>query len=218
MSLEQADEGHRVRVSESKVVSEILDDISVWSIKANEHIFICIPMHGASSDVWTELLVRSLRSKDAEGRGVRVMASEALEGYLAGRRGGSSECVEYNIVSFIIPRFTEVLINLLLTLWFGVDGFSSALVARRTIRDYVADSKGSGFAANAFLTKAVVKSDFQVVCQVLTFRGNLLGIKTLSFIVCCINFICSIAWSVLTVFVSVTAITPSQHVTAITPS
>ena len=153
-------------------------------------------------DVWTELLLRSLRSKDAEGRGVRVMASEALEGYLSGRTRGSSkilETVEYNIVSFIVPRLTEIVINLVLTFWFRVDGFSSSLVARRAVRDYLVDSKGSGFAATAFLTKAAVKSDFNntKVCQVLTFRGDFLGIKTLSFIVGAVNLICSLGWAIL---------------------
>ena len=47
-------------------------------------------------------------------------------------------------------------------------------LTRRAVRDYVMDSKESGFAPNASLTKAVVKSDFNntQVCQVLTFRGD----------------------------------------------
>lgn len=200
LPVNQADEGYRLRESESKVVSKILNHIGARSINAEGHICICIPMHGANSDVWTEVLVRSLRSKDAEGRGVRVKASEALEGYLAGRRGGAIESVEYNISSLIVPRLTEVVINLVLTFWFGVDGFSSALLARRTIRDYLVDTKGSGLAANAFLTKAMVKFDDSCtqVCQVLFFRGKHVRIIILS--TGCVNLICSLGWALLISF------------------
>lgn len=52
-----------------------------------------------------------------------------------------------------MPRFTEVLVNLVLPSWFRVYDFSASLVERGEIRDYVVGSKGSGFAANAFLTK-----------------------------------------------------------------
>lgn len=129
-----------------------------------------------------------------------MKASEALESYLGGRRGGAKESVEYNISSFILPRFTEILINLVLTLWFKVDGFSSALVARRTIRDYLVDSKGSGLAANAFLTKVKVQFDDNCtqVCQVLFFRGNYARIITLS--TGCVNLISSLCWALLISF------------------
>jgi hypothetical protein len=129
------------------------------------------------------------------------MASEALEGYLAGGRGGEEGTVEYHILSFIVPRLTEILINLVLTFWFGVDGFSSALIARRTVRNYLVDSKGSGFAANAFLTKAEVKSDENntQVCQALFFRGSVLCIITFVSTGCA-NLICSIGWAVLISF------------------
>ena len=73
-------------------------------------------MHGATCDVWTELQVRFLES--------RVMVPKALEGYLAGGRGGSTKSVEYNIESFILPRFILVIINFLTTFLFEVDGFS----------------------------------------------------------------------------------------------
>jgi hypothetical protein len=190
------------RESDSKLVSEILDKIRPGFIRAGEPICICIPMKSARDDVWTNLLVRILRSKDAEGRGARVMASEALEGYLAGGRGGQEGTVKYGICSFIVPRLTEVVITLVLTFWFRVDGFSSSLVARRTIRDFLVDTKGTGFAANAFLTKAVVQADNNntQVCQILRFRGNRVGIRSLSFIVGCVDLISSLGWAVLIAF------------------
>nr|ADE76886.1 unknown [Picea sitchensis] len=48
----------------------------------------------------------------------------------------------------------------------------------------------------------MVKSnvDNTSVCQVLSFRGTLLGIRTLSFIVGCVNLICSFSWAVLIAF------------------
>lgn len=81
-----------------------------------------------------------------------------------------------------------------------IDGFSSALVARWTIRDYVVDSKGSGFAANAFLSKVVVKSDANNTCQLLTFRGDCVGIRTLAFTVGSVNMVCSIVWALIIAF------------------
>lgn len=195
----QADEGQPMR---QRVVSDILDNIGAGDILARKPIGICIPMNDARGDDWTKLLLKSLRSKDAEGRGVTNMAAEALEGYLAGGRGSEEGSIEYDIFSFVVPRLTEVLINLVLTFWFRVDGFSSALLARRTVRDYLVDSKSSGFAANAFLTEAVVKSngDNSQVCQVLTFRGRdwLCIITFMS--VGCVNLICALGWALLISF------------------
>lgn len=130
------------------------------------------------------------------------MASEALEGYLAGGKEGQEGSVEYSRFSFLVPRLTEVVINLVLTFWFRVNGFSSSLVARRTIRDFVVDTKGSGFAANAFLTEAMVKSDDNntQVCQVLIFRSNVVGIRSLSFMVGFVNLISCLGWALLISF------------------
>lgn len=91
------------------------------------------------------------------------------------------------------------MINIILTAWFRVDGFSSSLVARRVIRDYVVDSRGTGIAANVFLKKCKVYSNAENtnVCQVLTFRGNLLNFRTFSFIIGGVNLMCSISWGVL---------------------
>lgn len=183
-------------------VCEALNYIT-WSSMEKERICICIPMF--RRDDWTKVLSRSLKSKDQENRGVTVMASDALDKYFH-QSGGTGtpflETEEYNNISLIVPRLTEVAVNLILTGWFRVDGFSSSLVARRAIRDHVVDSKGSGFAANVFLTKAMVKSNSisTDVCQVLTFRGNLLGIRTLSFMVGSVNLICTVIWALLLVF------------------
>lgn len=176
-------------------------DYTLWNSVHEERICICVPMH--PSDDWTKVLIRSLKSKDKEERGVTVMASDCLQKYMD-RSGGTPflETEEYNNISLIVPRLTEVVVNLILTGWFRVDGFSSSLVARRATRDSVVDSKGSGFAANAFLTRAMVKSNFNNtdVCQVLTFRGDLLGIRTLSLMVGSVNLICSVIWALLLVF------------------
>nr|ABK24775.1 unknown [Picea sitchensis] len=144
-----------------------------------EHKCICIPLCPSGYDYWTKLLSRSFGVRDTTG---------AVE--------------NFSTASLIVPRLAEVLVNLVLTVWFRVDGFSSSLVARRAIRNYVVDSKGSGFAANAFLTKAVSKvqpipeDKTKYVCHVLTFRGTL-GIRTFSIMVGIVNLFCSITWVVL---------------------
>lgn len=143
-----------------------------------EHKCICIPLFPLGHDYWTKLLSRSFGIRDTQ----------------------NAEPENFSTASLIVPRLTEVLINLVLTVWFRVDGFSSSLVARRAIRDYVVDSRGSGFGANAFLTKAECKvktlDNFKYVCHVLSFRGTL-GIRTFSFMVGSVNLICSISWVVL---------------------
>jgi len=184
---------------EFPAVCEVLDFELKPPIQAIPNC-ICIPVHPPSADDWTNLLMRSFKSKDQEDRGAIVMASDALENYLDQSRAGRLEEVFYRTSSLILPRLAEVLINLVLTGWFRVDGFSSALLARRAISHYIVDSKGNGFAANVFLTSAVVKSNANntSVCQVLRFRGGtLLSLRTLSFIVGCINLICFITWVVL---------------------
>lgn len=203
----------------------LLDRFSV--LEALDHIYrkpiqeegtcICIPLRPAEADVWTDLMTRSLRSKDKEGRGVRVMASDALENYMAlGAQENymSTEIVEakgievtYSNGSLIVPRVIEMFLNLAVTGWFRTDGFSTSLLARRSIRDYVVDSKGNGFAINAFVTYAWVKSsqvryadiktDHMDVCQVLTFRGTFLSLRTLAIIGACVNLICSFGWALL---------------------
>lgn len=202
----------------------LLDRFSV--LEALDHIYrkpiqeegtcICIPLRPAEADKWTDLMTRSLRSKDKEGRGVRVMASDALENYMAlGAQENymSTEIVEakgievtYSNGSLIVPRVIEMFLNLAVTGWFRTDGFSTSLLARRSIRDYVVDSRGNGFAINAFVTYAWVKSsqvrsaketDHMDVCQVLTFRGTFLSLRTLAIIGACVNLICSFGWALL---------------------
>lgn len=143
-----------------------------------ENKCICIPLCPLGHDYWTKLLSRSFGIRDTQ----------------------NAEPENFSTASLIVPRLTEVLINLVLTVWFRVDGFSSSVVARRAIRDYVVDSKGSGFGANAFLTKAESRvqsrDNFKYVCHVLSFRGKF-DIRTFSFMVGSVNFICSISWVVL---------------------
>lgn len=188
-------------------VCEILDidPEFIWK----ERTCICIPLSGAGDDDWIKLLIRCLRSKDQVDREVRVLASDVLENFVTrSSRGYSTVVVEeyetasiikeqYSTGSLIVPRFIEILVTIVLTGWLRVDGFSSSLVARRAVRDYVVDSKGTGFAANAFITSALVKCNANSTCQVLSFRGCLVGIRSLSLIVGCVNLICSISWAVL---------------------
>lgn len=131
------------------------------------------------------------------------MAVDALENYMA-QSGGAPflEVEEYNTISLIVSKLTKIVVNVILAGCFRVHGFSSSLVARRVIQEYVVDNKGSGFAANAFLTKAMVKSisNNTDVFQVLTFIRNFLDIRTLSFMVGFTNLICSIVLTLLIVF------------------
>lgn len=68
-----------------------------------------------------------------------------------------------------MPRLADVFVNIVLTGWLRVHGFSSSLVSRRGIRDYLVDNTGTGFAANAFLTEAAVfgSAHGTNVCQLL---------------------------------------------------
>jgi len=194
-------------VESPAAVCEILDidPEFIWK----ERTCICIPVSGAGDDDWIKLLIRCLRSKDQVDREVRVLASDVLENFIAqSSRGHSTVVVEeyetasfikeqYSTASLIVPRFIEIFVNVVLTGWLRVDGFSSSLVARRAVRDYVVDSKGTGFAANAFVTSALVKCNANSTCQLLSFRGCLVGVRSLSLIVGCVNLICSISWAVL---------------------
>lgn len=178
------------------VVCKMLD--KAVSTICEERSCLCIPALPAEDDEWTKMLIRCLRTKDKEDRGVATPASEALEKYIA-QSGVCDAKEEYSSVPLILPRVAEIVINIILTAWFRVDGFSSSLVARRVIRDYIVDSRGTGIAANVFLKKCEVYSNAENtnVCQVITFRGNLLNFRTFSFIIGGVNLMCSISWGVL---------------------
>jgi hypothetical protein len=81
-------------------VCEALNYI-LWGSQ-EDRICICIPMY--RRDDWTKVLIRCLKSKDKEQRGVTVMASDALEKYMA-QSGGTSflETEEYDTTSLIVP-------------------------------------------------------------------------------------------------------------------
>lgn len=81
---------------------------------------------------WTKLLIRS---KDKQARSVRMMALDGLEKYSNMDENGQ--------------QFKEIIIQ-------HSDGFSSSLIKRRAIIDYVLDSNGSGFAAYGFPTRSLV--------------------------------------------------------------
>ena len=145
---------------------------------------IYIPVHPASNDDWAKLLIRSSGYEDPEIRSVDqviVMASDALQNYMD-KKGGCFTIERYQGINTIFPRFTELVINVVLTRCLRVDGFISTLVARRTVREYLLDSKGTRFPVNMFLGKSLVKSnaDYTHVCKVLTFTSSVLNMRTLS--------------------------------------
>lgn len=175
-------------------VCKILDDKDF----EQRNCCICIPTHPAENDKWTEMLITSLKTKDKDARGVINLTSDAMQNYIA-QCGVCDDKEEYGTLSLIVSRLAEALVNIIVTVWLRVDGFSSALIARRAIRDYIVDSRGSGIAGNAFLSKCRVYSNVENtnVCQVLTFRGSLLSFGTFSIIITCVNLLCSITWAVL---------------------
>lgn len=188
---------HGLLLHTREAVCQMLDE-SYWTRGC-----ICIPVHEAGDDEWTKLMIRFMRSKDQVTREVRVGVSDAMEKYIDGsadfREGMYKEYDEdYSIWFLIVPRLIEVLVNIMLTGWLKVDGFSSALIARRVVRDYVLDGKGTGFSANAFLTSASVVRNESSLCQVLSFRDSkIVCVRTLSYVVGSVNLICSITWGVL---------------------
>eukprot|EP01018_Ginkgo_biloba_P005379 Gb_27442 [translate_table: standard] len=163
---------------------------------------LCIPILSLNYDDWTRLLIRCFKCADEDSRGARVTAIEALESYLDETRGGTVERVEYSTASLIVPRIIEILVNIVLTGLFRVDGFSSALTARRAMRDYIVDSRGNGFFANVFFTKALVNASAtnSHICQVLTFRHPLMSLRALTFLAGGMNLICTLWWSLAIAF------------------
>ena len=159
------------------------------SINKGESIFICIPMHDACNDVWMKLLEQYFSSKDAKSRGFWVETLEFLQEYLDGGGKDRNGNMDYNIASFVVPWLMVVLIILVFIGWFIVDGVSSSLVSRKTIWVFLVDRKRNRFMTNAFLTKYVVKDNSNNTFQFLTCIGNILCIKTISFIVGCVNII-----------------------------
>lgn len=195
------------RVDSPAAVCEALNK---YLIEEEESSCICIPVHPRNADRWTKFMIKFLKSKEKEAKGIKVVVSDALQHYItdsAQELGllfqSPTGCIVaseiYDSASLILPRVAEVIVNMGLTGWLRVDGFSSSLVARRAIRDHVVDSAGTGFGANAFLTEAAVfcSADGTNVCQVLYFRGGILSARRVSYMVGCVNLICSITWSVL---------------------
>jgi len=81
-----------------------------------------------------------------------------------------------------------------------VDGFSNALVAARVVRDPIVDKyRASGFAAHVLVSVVEARSNANSpnFCSLLSFRGDLLSLRTSIFRVGCVNLICSVSWAVL---------------------
>lgn len=180
-----------LNVEFSSAVFDALDFQFTSRPTQRDAVCICIPVN---NDKWTKLLVRSLKYKDQGDKGSIVAAADALQSYLDNRgkdTADTAEEIKYRTVSLIVIRLVEIFVNLLLTVFFKVDGFSSALAARRAVRSYVVDSKGSGLPANVFITSGLVVVKSDSVCQVLKFRGS----RTVLVIVGCVNLLCAIAWA-----------------------
>ena len=103
---------------------------------------------------------QSFSSKYVESIGFQVKTSKFLEEYLDGGGNDRKGSVDYNISSFIVPLLMAILINLVFIGWFMVDGFSSSLVSRNTRQYFIVDRKGNRFSSNEFLTKVVVKDNY----------------------------------------------------------
>lgn len=189
-----SNQGRNANSSSVVAVCKILDYLNKHP---RERSCVCIPLRVAGDDDWTKLLIRFMRSKEKIAREVRVMASDAVQKYIEGSGQSSSSVTQDYYKSFWIPRIVEVLLNLLLTGWLRVDGFSSALVARRAVRDYIVDSKETGLAANAFLHEPWVTYKQNGVCQVLSFRGSIINVRNVAYVVGSVNLICSLGWAVL---------------------
>jgi len=81
-----------------------------------------------------------------------------------------------------------------------VDGFSNALVVARVVRDSIVDKyRASGFAAHVLVSVVEARSNANSpnFCSLLSFRGDLLSLRTSIFMVGCVNVICSVSWAVL---------------------
>lgn len=201
LHVEDIDEHGRERLREGDAqlhspaaVCEILDLKSIHE----ERACICIPLLSAEDDNWTNQLIALFKPDAKEFRGGIIRkgrssyASFALERY----KNGSGKCdavEEYKLASlFILPRLTVVFIQIVLTFWFKVDGFSSFVLAERTLRNYLPDR----IHPHRFLTKAHVKSnaDNTNACQVLFFRGDLQRLALFLILEVFVSSICSIIW------------------------
>lgn len=170
---------------------------------------ICIPVRPFNEDEWTNELIRVFEPQKGEFRGVvfregGTNASSALENYK--KRNGECDADEtYSFASLaIVPYLAEPLINFVLTFLFKVDGFSSAVFAKRSVSTYLFPRllPGRQFSPPIFphkyLTRARVKSNANNtnVCQVFFFRPafQLSIMHTLWFLSACI---CCIGWTAL---------------------
>lgn len=142
---------------------------------------ICIPVRPFNEDEWTNELIRVFEPEKREFRGVvfregGTNASSALENYK--NQNGECDADEtYSLASLaIVPYLAEPLINFVLTFWFKVDGFSSTMLARRSVSSHLYSSyfssEGRQIFPHKYLTRARVKSNANNtnVCQVLFFR------------------------------------------------
>lgn len=185
--------GDNLNVEFSEAACEALD-FEFRTTTQKDPICICIPVHPASVDnKWTKLLVRMLKYKDQQDRGATVAAADAVQNYLNDPATDRAEETKYKTASLLLIRLLEIFVNLVLTVFFKVDGFTSALAARRAVRSYVVDSKQTGLPANVFLTSALIVVKSKSVCQVLQFRGNIFWLMLLSTFF--VNLLCAIAWA-----------------------
>ena len=119
-------------------VCELLDLESTHTTRS----CICIPVRSANEDDWTRELITLFEPDDNEFRGAvirkgRTSVSSALENY----KNGIGDCYaeeKYKLASLVIlPKLITLLINIVLTFWFKVDGLSSHMLARKAVQDFL---------------------------------------------------------------------------------
>eukprot|EP00253_Pinus_taeda_P020396 PITA_20396 len=166
---------------------------------------ICIPVRPFNEDEWTNELIRVFVPQKGEFRGVvfregGTNASSALENY----KNGNGECdadETYSLASLaILPYLAEALIMFVLTFFLKVDGFSSAVLAKRAVSSYGSSIffPISKIFPHKHLTRARVKSNANNtnVCQVFFFRPAF-QISILHSLFGYSACICCIGWTVL---------------------
>lgn len=105
---------------------------------------VCAPLaSNPESDEWSKALKRMLQTKDDASRGAEGVTSRALARYLDGVPQAQPAEESFGWLESIVPRLIEAGLIAILTVWFRVDGFSSSLVSRRAVRDYVTDEVGN---------------------------------------------------------------------------
>eukprot|EP00250_Pteridium_aquilinum_P023069 c2614_g1_i1 orf=427-2121(+) len=159
---------------------------------------VCAPLvTNPESDEWSKALKRMLQTKNDASRGAEGVTSRALARYLDGVPQTVPAEEVFGWLESIAPRLIEAALIAILTLWFRVDGFSSSLVSRRAVRDYVTDEMGN--AAHIGLRVQKVSLHFpgptrQQFSHVIMFRTGPISIVTASLALGTVTTLFSTTW------------------------